>query len=252
MVEPPALAPTVAAIPLPPREALHTVATSGYQHVQLSATQSELRPRELDRSARRDLVTLMRRLELTCAGIDFLIPPEHYLDPARADRAVAAAFSAIDLAGDMGRVTVTVELPAAVIQSESRSNPADLLQAIIQHGQRVGVVIANLVYPALTVDGLGVAIDIATVASKRVSASAALTAAGRDLASVRCSGATEAGARIPFGPISRIDPLEVQVALSIAGYQDAIVLDARGWPDVIGGLRQSATAWSSAASFGIK
>ena len=38
--------------------------------VQLSAAQAGLRPRELDRSARRDLLATLRRRELAVAGID--------------------------------------------------------------------------------------------------------------------------------------------------------------------------------------
>jgi sugar phosphate isomerase/epimerase len=252
MMEPPPLAPTIAAVPLAPREALHSVAEARFQQVQLSATQVGLRPRDLDRSGRRDLMALMRRLELSPAGLDFLIPPGHYADPVHADRAVGAVLAAVDLAADLGRVAVTIELPAAMAQSDSAAGHAEVLGAILSHAEKTGVIVANLGDAAMNVDGLASAMDIVSLVMKGVSPAAALARVRHVLASVRCSGATETGARVPFGRDSRIDPLELQVALSIAGYRNAVVLDARGWPDAMVGLNESAAAWSRAAPFRIE
>jgi len=251
MVESPPLAPTVAAVTLAPREALHAVAGAGFQHVQMSATLAGLRPRDLDRSGRRDLMALLRRLELSPAGLDFLIPPGHYVDPVRADRAAGTVIAAIDLAADLGRIPVTIELPPTITQGDSAAGHVGVLGAILKHAERAGVLVATLGDATTNTDGLAVAIDIATVAMRGVAPAAALAAVRHDLASVRCSGVTGTGARVPFGRNGRVDPLELQVALSIAGYRDAVVLDARGWPNVIVGLKESAAAWSSAAPFRI-
>lgn len=109
------------------RASLDLAVAIGFRAVQLDATAAGLRPRDLDRSARRDLAATLRRAELTCAGIDLLIPPQHFTDPTHADRAAEALFAAIDLAADLGTLTesavvsrarsalapiVTVSLPA--------------------------------------------------------------------------------------------------------------------------------------------
>lgn len=69
--------------------------------VQLDAAAAGLRPRELDRSARRDLAATLRRLSLACSGLDLFIPSSHFSDPAQTDRAVSAVFDAIELAADL-------------------------------------------------------------------------------------------------------------------------------------------------------
>ena len=54
--------------------ALERLAAAGVRRVQLSASQVTLRPRELDRSGRRDLLILLRRLELSAGGLDAWVP----------------------------------------------------------------------------------------------------------------------------------------------------------------------------------
>ncbi len=63
-----------------------------------------LKPRDLDRSARRDLAAYLRRAELAVTGWDLIIPAAHWADPARVDRAVAATLAAIDLADEIRRL----------------------------------------------------------------------------------------------------------------------------------------------------
>jgi hypothetical protein len=79
---------------------------AGYRAVQLNAAAPGLRPRELDRSARRDLAAFLRRHELGISGVDLWIPPEHFADTAQVDRAVAAALAAIEFATDIDRLMV--------------------------------------------------------------------------------------------------------------------------------------------------
>ena len=86
---------------LPLREALAWLSASGYRGVQLSATDPATRPRELDRSARRDLAATLARHELACSGLDFLIPSSHYIEPEHQQRAVDALFAAIELAANL-------------------------------------------------------------------------------------------------------------------------------------------------------
>lgn len=75
----------------------------GFRAIALDAT--VLRARDLDRSARRDLAAIFRRDGLAITGWDLPIPPAHFADPARADRAISAARATIELAGDIERLT---------------------------------------------------------------------------------------------------------------------------------------------------
>ena len=67
------------------------VASHGVRSIQLDVTMPEVRPRDLDRSGRRDLAALLRRCGLSISGLDLFIPPEHFSDAASEERAVGAA-----------------------------------------------------------------------------------------------------------------------------------------------------------------
>ncbi|MEZ6163399.1 MAG: hypothetical protein R3B67_03075 [Phycisphaerales bacterium] len=58
-----------------PRVTIETIATLGHRAVALDVTVPELRPRNLSRSARRDLAALLRKAELELAGLDLWIRP---------------------------------------------------------------------------------------------------------------------------------------------------------------------------------
>ena len=98
---------------LPPRGALAAASRLGFRAVTISAARAGLRPRELDRSARRGLAAELRRLELHCTGIDLFLPREHYQRSEHVDRAIAAATGAIELADDLGADSVFLRLPPA-------------------------------------------------------------------------------------------------------------------------------------------
>jgi len=97
---------------------LESVPAMGFRAVTLDGTAPAVRARDLDRSGRRDLAALMRRRELTCAGVDLWIPPEHFSDPANTDRALEALLAAIELAADLSR------LSASAVVSTSAGSPA--------------------------------------------------------------------------------------------------------------------------------
>lgn len=89
--------------------------------VALDASRPDCRARDLGRSARRDLAAMLRRTELELTGIDLFIPPEHYADPARAQRAFdtvqQTAMLAVELSrlvGARSRPLVSLTLPASL------------------------------------------------------------------------------------------------------------------------------------------
>ncbi len=228
----PPLAPTLEALPLAPRRALERLAALGLRHVQLSATQGGLRPRDLDRSARRDLAAILRRHELAVSGIDAWIPAAHFLDAARVDRAVALVVGTIGLAEDLGRCPVSLTLPAA----------SGIAGAILGPAAQRGVHVAD--HAVTPSPDAAVGIDPVACLAADVDPAAVATAAGPRLASARLADLLTSGMRGPIGSVeARLDVLAYRVALSVADYDRAVVVDVRQWVDPWGGLTQTREAW---------
>lgn len=89
--------------------------------ITLDAGRPDCRARELGRSARRDLGAMLRRTELEVSGIDLFIPPEHFTDSARCERAFETvqqtAMLAVELArlvGGRSRPVVALTLPSSM------------------------------------------------------------------------------------------------------------------------------------------
>ena len=150
------LAPTLAALGDRPRTAIDRLAGLGFRAVQLSASQPGLRPRELDRSGRRDLKTRLSSLELTLAGLDLWVPDAHLRDPARADRAIAAIQAAVELAAELGRVALSLMLPE---REDAVSPISAILDAVVEKALRFGVPLADCAVPPSDRAEVGVGID---------------------------------------------------------------------------------------------
>ena len=242
-----ALAPTLAPLALPPRQAFDRLREMGFRHVQLSAAQPGLRPRELDRSARRDLAATLRRRELGVAGIDAWIPPAHFLDAARVDRAVAMVIEAIELAGDLGRCPVCLTLPA---DDSETGNPAlaSLVAAVVEPAQRRGVELADHAIPVAAREGIGVGVDPAAWLARDEDPAAAVSRHAGRLVSVRLCDLLTSGLRGPIGDRQerRLDVIAYKVAVSLACPQRPVVVDARQWGEPWAGLRQTVEAWDAA------
>jgi sugar phosphate isomerase/epimerase len=121
-----------------PRAAIRWASAVGFRAVQLDATAPGTRPRELDRSGRRDLAALLRRLELTCTGLDLWIPEQHFTDAGHTDRAVTAASQALEMAVEFGGV-VSGAVPVEA---------GDAIAALSVVGDTHGVVFADHSWPA--------------------------------------------------------------------------------------------------------
>jgi len=243
---PPPLAPTVAALDVAPRDAFSRLSSMGFRYVQLGALAPGLRPRDLGRSARRDLLATLRRREMTVSGLDAWIPAAHYVDPARSDRAVATLLEVIDLAGDMGPCPVSLTLP----RDDDGSLPAELApvrDAIAERASTAGVAIADHGRPVVADECLGVGVDPAAWLADGADPSDAIVPHGSRLVSVRLVDLLTTGMRGPIGDPSdaRLDVTAYRVALSVAAYTAPVVLDARQWTDPWPGLAQSAAAWTA-------
>jgi sugar phosphate isomerase/epimerase len=233
----PTLGPLVGAQAPTPRQVIEQLASMNFRHVQLSATLPGMRPRELDASARRDVLAVLRRFQLVPAGVDLWIATVDFMDPARADRAMTAVREAIALAGDLGRLMLSLTLP---------SDPA-ATEAIINWAQRAGVPLADHSIPPLARDGAGVGIDPAAWLSQGKDPVAGVLEHGPRLASARLCDLSATGIRGPIAAGGRLDVAGYQVSLAAAGYRSPLVIDARQWTDSWHGVRTCAEDWQNLA-----
>ncbi|MEN0020015.1 MAG: hypothetical protein AAF747_03920, partial [Planctomycetota bacterium] len=166
---------------------------AGVRAIQLDGTMPGLRARELDRSARRDLASVLRRAELALSGVDLWIPPEHFEAGEHQDRAVAAV---IDAAGLLGDVVGLVGLgsPTLCVRWPKELN-GGVRAAMVAAADARGVVIADF-GKGETQPPIGVGVDPATVMFAGGDAAAAASAAGDRLRAARLSDADEAGRRV--------------------------------------------------------
>lgn len=242
-----ALSVTIAPLGLP-GEAMAWASAAGLRGVQLSVTGGGLRPRDLGPSARRDLRATLTRLELSPSGIDALVPASHFLDPATAERAVDAVQGACALAADLGRVPVTVQLPAADDES-TRARRDAAVALLAAAADRVGVALADLGGGAMAPwPPIGVAVDPAAVLGDGGDPAASVARAGARLAGVRVVDLLRSGMRGPVGVsgASRLDVLAYRVAVDVAGYGGLPVVDCRQWDDPRAGTLDSVAAWQRA------
>lgn len=121
---------------------------AGVESVHLDATLPGLRPRELDRSARRDLCAILRRHGVRASGLDLLIPASHFADPALVDRAAEAVRAAVALVAELsalgalgpgGRI-VCVDLQ----RTADRPVAPGLLEDLGSHALSVDVYLVDL------------------------------------------------------------------------------------------------------------
>ena len=241
----PGLAPTLAAFGNKPRAALDRLASLAFRAVQLSASQPGLRPRELDRSGRRDLLGLLRRLDITPAGLDLWIPEAHLRDPVRIDRAVGAIEAALELAADLGRVSLSLLLPR---RDESPDPIEQVLEAVIEKSLRFGVPLADCEVPPSDRADVGVGIDpVIWLSNGRDPVDAVVAHADR-VESVRLGDLTASGDRIAVGDgdQGQLDLGAYRGALVRCGYNAPVVVDVRSSGDPWRQLAEAAQAWQTA------
>ncbi len=224
------------------------LAATGARGARLDATMAGIRPRELDRSGRRDLAALLRRSELALAGVDVFVPPEHLIKPDTVDRAVSSILGAIDLAADLAALaagsvvtrTPVVGAPASVSLALHPKAPPDVVRSIADHAAGRSVRIADHAWPipeaAFTADesaAIGVGLDPATILSGGGDPLALAAKLGRRIAGARLSdvpsslGAMGGSGRATPGR-GRLDLVAYLVTLTTVGYQGHAILDLSG------------------------
>ena len=225
------------------RERLSWAASCGFRGVALDAANTQTRPRELGSSARRDLAAVLRRHELTLAGIDLWIPAAHFVDPARCDRAIESAVQAIDLASELaplagGRALVSVSLP----RGEGAGRAA---AALAGRAAAVGAIVADHAVP---IDDLGlgprwIGIDPAAIIVAGQDPAAALMTRGEQVAAARLSD-IDAGGRVEPGA-GRLDSLAYVVGVSMRTDLWPAIVDLRGVREQDAAARRILERWAS-------
>lgn len=259
---PPAAA-TLASLAPDPRQGLAVAGKLSLRGVQVASGQPGTRPRDLDRSGRRDLLAAARRHELEICGVDGWLPPEAMLDPSTADRAVSEMLAVIELAGDLGGVPVSIRLPAdgadeivnALAAAASRLGVMLLDHAVPPRGRGAlptegqappsGIIMPGAVEPGIeamriggdsaSIEGVGIGID---PPAWLVAGLDVLEGAAAGVGGVRLADLTADGMRIPAGdPDGRIDPAALLAVARTGGFEGLPVIDARRWNDPLGGIR---------------
>lgn len=251
----PTVQPLVKALDGTVQTAVTRLAEWGFRAVQLDATLSGIRPRDLGVRARKDLIALLTRRGLRLAGLDLFIPRRHYVEPEHVDRAMAATLAAVTLAADLGRVPLSIALPAGEVDDGVRSA---LVEAADGHGivlaihaedqlDRLAQWVDTVDLPALAV-GLDPAallgrdqnpVDVAHAQSKRLAVAR--------LADVTSAAEGPAATRCPLGA-GELDLLQYRLALDLATRRHGpVVLDLRGLEDPVQGAARGKKAWDKAA-----
>lgn len=224
------------------RALLSWARSQGARAVQLNAATPGLRPRDLDRSARRDLAATLRRHDLSCSGLDLWIPPEHLVEPGHMDRAVTSVLAAIDMAKELA----TLADGSVVTARPTRSGIVSLVlpdalasevaASISERAISRDVLIADHAWPPRDnpPPAIAVGLDPAAILLRSEDPVAAASRLGGRVASARLSDLARGGGGVAGGRIApgarggSLDALAYVIALATTGYPGHAVLDLRG------------------------
>ncbi|MFM9959534.1 MAG: hypothetical protein ACKVZJ_15870 [Phycisphaerales bacterium] len=230
-----ALAGWRAPLPASLRPQIEWATSSGLRCLTLNAAAADCRPRDLGRSARRDIAALVRRSSMSIAGVDLWLPPEHLTDPAHADRALAALLDAVDLAADFEELSGGAEDSSAVLSTALPDDaPSSLLSALRERALARSVRLADHRWPAPKAESIEppllIGLDPARMfisEGPKADPAAAASRLGPLIASARLSDANSAGCCAVGALGTRLDVMAYLVALSTAGYRGPLVVDVR-------------------------
>ncbi len=228
------------------RRALNEIAGRGFAAVQLDATLAGIRPRDLSRTGRKDLGALLMRSGLRLAGLDLFIPRQEFTDPARLDRAMAAALGAIELAADLGRVPLSLALPVRDLAADAR---ATLVEAADGRSIRLAVhaedQLEDLTQWLASADHavLGAGLDPAALLSRQIVPDKVVHHLAPHLTVARLCDCSADGLRCPVGK-GELPLLNYRIALQLAQNRAGpVVLDLRGLETPLPAAITALRAW---------
>ncbi|MFO0836748.1 MAG: hypothetical protein U0638_17430 [Phycisphaerales bacterium] len=220
---------------LSPREMIEWIASRGVRFVQLDATMAGIRARELGRSARRDLASLVNRVGLSLSGLDLWIPAAHFVDAANQQRAIDATVGACELAAELRSILggtgdfAGSEASFGVSLALHEETPAAVLDTIGVAASRAGVVVLDHAWPPRSVSSdspIRTGIDPAALIGAGASVSKAVLSASPSPAAFRLSDCAAIG-RVAPGEGS-LDLAGYDIALTTLNWSGAVTLDLRG------------------------
>lgn len=225
-------------------EAARWVRDRRIRGVALDAARPDCRARDLGRSARRDLAAMLRRTELELTGIDLFIPPAHYADPARAERAIETVQQTATMVAELARLVggrsrplVSVTLPAEL--------PASVRAALAVHAERFGSTIADHTPRAEAAPpGLTLGVDPAACFMAGEDPAAAATRAG--VSALRLTNLDATGRCAANADGGRLDATGYAAAAVTTGLR-WIVADTRGVPEPGRAVSAAVATWREAA-----
>ena len=202
--------------------------------MQLSAGQQGTRPGDLGESGRRDLLAAARRHELEFSGVDAWARPEDLADPARVGAALEAILASISLASDLGRIPVSLRLPAP-------TDTEEVTTAIERAASKSGVRILDHAVPVVERDvPIGVGIDPPMWLAAGQDPLQGVREAGDRLGSFRIADLTAEGMRDAVGGAdSKFDLPACLLTARVVGFQGLWTIDARHWNNPLAGIHRS-------------
>lgn len=253
------------------RAALAFTRAGGVGAVQLNAAEPGFRPRDLDRSARRELAALLRRSNLGLSGLDLFIPPEHFALPAHQDRAVSATLAAIELLADLrtlvgasGSLNESHAKLAALCLMLPAQTDRVIIDQLAAASEKFDVRIADHHWAPPSADTSQPARTSHELIAPGLDPAAILMAGGdpiahaaklaRTLASARLCDVSAVGRRAvstaPGSPLTsalgtgRLDVHAYAATLSACGYRGPVIIDLRQVNDPQRGLKNAVESWS--------
>ena len=211
----------------------------------LDATLPGIRPRELDRSARRDLLAIVKRHNVSLTGCDLFIPPTHFTSPQHQQRAADAVRQAIAFAAELRSLgalaaMVCIETVApAEKQPGAALDATPLLTELVTHARDHGVTLCDCTSDT---SPLARGLDIAAILARNEDPAAAILT--HKPACLRLAD-WNGRARVPFGE-GRADATAISATASVAAPTALGIFDFRGvrLPDA-GSLREAVAAAAS-------
>jgi hypothetical protein len=207
--------------------AAEAAALAGIPALHLDATLPGIRPRELDRSARRDLVAIAKRHNLSLTGCDLFIPPAHFTSPQHQQRAADAVRQAITFAAELralgaSSAFVCIETAASAPKpTQPTIDPAALLIDLASHARDHGVTLCDCTSDT---SPLARGLDLAAILARSEDPAAAILSA--QPACLRLADWNDR-ARVTFGE-GRAHPASIVASASVAAPATLGILDFRG------------------------
>ncbi|MBX3365276.1 MAG: hypothetical protein KF866_10985 [Phycisphaeraceae bacterium] len=224
------------------RSIIDSIAAFNVHAVQLDSTHPQLRPRALDRSARKDLAALLRRAALRIAGLDLWIPLGHFRDPSGVDRALDAVHAACAMTADLRDFGIADPVVSLALPPDAL--PV-VLPEIARAADRHGVTVADHAWPVVENDypGLAVGLDPAAVLGAGADPAIAVGATARRLAAARLTDLGHSGRVAPGSAGGRLERDAYAAALVTFGWSRPVTLDLTGVPDPLQAARQVIEWW---------